>query len=223
MAGQAKPIADGKQNEEVVKTTNSEERTISMSKSELESMIAESIAIAIDKNKIDNQVKNDVSSPKEFTEVKEVKSQNKKCSFRVFQKDGDSDKGIIIDYRFLRKNYDPISKSYDDDIYAITVLYEDGSTKEHEFIWKLLPELTEIEVCEIVSQKDTKVRKEHGDVYIPSKDGQYRLTTIKGNSGDSLQMSDTKVTLYENKIISTFKIKRPNGQEFEVGSKSINL
>jgi len=147
---------------------------------------------------------------------------NKVATFRLYQEDGNSERGLIVDRKFLKNEYDENSRDYDRPMYEISVLYADGKTKKYTIPLILLTQLSEMETVEIMEMKVQKVFKSYGIVTKTATDGKgYKL--YKGGDGDVMAVqSDDEVDAIVTMDVGTCVCKRIDGQIFEVDITRLN-
>ena len=186
--------------------------TITISKSDLSSLINDAIK------------QKEVEEPElgDWQKYNPAKSKNRTCKLALYQVDGDSPSGVVVDYKYLRKEYNEETRKNDHIIYRITVKYEDG-VKEHEVNWKKFNlEDKKMETAEIIETKREKIVRNHGRVAVAHREKGYIYSSlldlsVEGKAGngfvDQLEIADR----------TTFKIKRKNGDILSLPDTRINL
>jgi hypothetical protein len=198
------------------------EKTITMTKEELDKMIAE--RIEADRKQQEGQHIGTVKADNQWQEYKEPVKPNKIAKFRLYRENGEAPYGLIVDKWWLRDDYDENTRTYSKKIYKIVVQYDDMSRKEYEIEYVKLGAIADIEKVEIINE-DRKVlsmsqgqvnkayRDTDGYIYSPHAAG--GAVKIKGEISG-------KVPLLVKRDDVMCTVRRANGQTFQIHVSKLN-
>lgn len=145
---------------------------------------------------------------------------NKTASFKIWRDEENDKSGIVIDWKFIRNDFNEEFRKHNTPIYRITVMFDDGSKQDVEMSLVDFASISEREIVEITRWKKEKIFRNMGYIRKTKKDREgYTLT-----SGDNIpaQKSEVTVPLNEWKDHIMVDIKRPNGQTFTINADRLN-
>lgn len=153
-----------------------------------------------------------------WKEVKAPIKRNKTVHFKLYRPDGDTQLGLVKDWRWLKDMKDENGKMYP--LYEITCLYGDNTETKFQIPLMDFIKVADLEKCEVIEEDRKKLVKVHGKVRIApqTKDG-YTISAMAGydvpQGGDYVDLEETKDEVFVT-------IKRDNGQTFRVNVNRCN-
>lgn len=198
--------------------------TITMNKDELSAMIRREVEAA--KNEERRRFESDKQTIFEgWREIKEDKKENNEASLRMYRKDGNSPKGIIVDMKFFENVWDPYHPDrIKDQIYEFTIQYDGGKTEKIQMPYIRLLDIQEREVVKILERKTKLLERVTGRVErsARTKDG-YVLSKSLGGEEQRIKVSNSVIVDQKEIVeVSEVLIQRPNGEKFWIQQSKLN-
>ena len=159
----------------------------------------------------------------EWAEEEEGVDGFKTARIKLYQKDTNAPKGLIVDYKHLKWDYDENTRQHDKDIYELTVLYEDEKTEKVQMSILDFSHISLSEKVEIVESNEKVLAKVYGKVRKTVQNREGYSMSPHSTGGDVNRLVgdawvDEKVTMVTTKCI----VKRPNGQLVEINNSRLN-
>lgn len=157
---------------------------------------------------------------------KEVEAQKKiqTARMKLYQKDGNAPKGVIIDWKKLKDEWDEETRKYDKMICEIVVRYDGGETEKVNMPLIQFARISDYETVKILETEAKKMVKVVGKVRraLPDRYGYVRSSFAgAGGSLDGVLLGDFVDERVE-RIESKHKIQRPNGETFWLRNDRLN-
>lgn len=192
--------------------------TITIKKIELQDMINQGI---------ENYRKSTPQKSEKYGEWKEIEpgqEKNKTAKLKMYQENAKSPIGVVVRVDYFKTTWNEETHRYDKVLYEMEVLYDDGKTKTYEIDAVDFAKLNQTEEIELIDVERKKLRQRSGKIGIPmkDKDGYPLIRADHGNKYGSMQGVVGEVDLEVIRYDEKFKVKRPNGQTFEIHSKYLN-
>jgi len=148
-----------------------------------------------------------------------AKRENKTATLKVYAEDSNQDPGLVIDYKFIKNDFDENTRRYDKPLYRIDCLLADGSIRQHDVILTDLAQIAERETIEIVEMKTEEQVKSSGKIKVPARKNGY----IMSKMGDVKDMgTESVVEALVFRTTGTAVCKRASGQKFEIDINKLN-
>lgn len=199
------------------------EPTITLTKTELQQMIAEGIKEA----QANAPAKTYKQQVDEWKKAEPEVTRNRTAKIRMYREDAFQDPGLIIDLKDTKKPaFNEETRKHDVLMYKIWVRYDDGQVKEYELpLVQLVQNYNEFEDVEIVDQKEEEQVKVVGKGQMPrtGKGGHKFSSPImfgiptrpEDNTGETFDLE------VRRKFV-TVTVKRPNGQLLTINADRLN-
>ena len=159
----------------------------------------------------------------DWEEESEERKQNKTARMRLFQEDGNSEFGLIIDWKFLknerREDIDGVKVVQ---MYEITVAYEGDKVEKHTIPLIDFVRINDLETVEIIATEEKVLTKKHGKVRRVAKNREGYAMSPHVEGGTDFVMLGDWVDLKETKVLTIHTIKRPNGQTLKINNSRLN-
>lgn len=205
------------------KGTKEEKKTITMTEDQLKSMIASEVA----KYK-ETQAANDSEGMEEalrfgkWIKNRQPKKANPVASLRVYRKDGLSEPGIIIDWKFVKNVENPETKVKDVPVYQIEVLYDDDKHEKSEITLNEMVQLNEFEKVEIIKQdvEDQKMISGTGRRPYTANGYSFSNPAFWGTKSQVGAGEEFEYEVHRKDVMCT--VKRPNGNILQLHSSRLN-
>lgn len=196
------------------------EKSITMPESELKAFIKEQVEAQTASLRKENQNLKRNLPEGEWQEANKEIAGNKTATFRVYRADGDAEPGIVVGFKYLRKDFNEETRKHDIDVYRLTVLYDGAIEKTVEMPLVEFAKITEREEVEIISMKKKQLVKSHGKIRAAARQDGYIYSnqphTNHAGAGSEF------VDLIEKKDLITVTIKRQNGDTYECDANNLN-
>jgi len=158
-----------------------------------------------------------------WTEEDEKNSRFPTATLKLYQKDTNSPKGLVVDFKHLKYDYDENTRKYDKDMYELTVLYDDKNVEKVVIPLVDFSHINDIERVEIIETEEKRMSKVYGKIRRPSKNREgYTMSDYPGSGLIEKHPSegwvDEKVTMVD----TTCKIRRPNGDILTIKNEKLN-
>lgn len=194
---------------EIIKPEDKEE-SITLTKTSLKQMMEEI--------RTEERAKTKKIRDTEWQEFKAPAKRKSTCTMKVYRKDSESEPGLIVDWKRIRTERDPETKKLTYDIYKLTIRYDNGKEETIEIPVHEFNSFQETETCEIVKTEEHRLQM---------KQGETRASKVsRDDTGNEMILGDEKtndnIPLIVVKDSPVLTIKRPNGQEMEIGIDRIN-
>jgi hypothetical protein len=184
------------------------EETVTFTKSSLMKMMEEIRKEAASGN---------VTLKEDWHDYAEPKRRNSTAFIRVYQKDGDSPKGLMTDYRRIRTTEDPDTGKRDYDIYEFTIRYDGGKEEKVEMPLVDLVNINELEKVEIVQLMEKSQAMKQGETNVSQV-----IVDDLGNEITMDKKTATKVPLLVKRLVGMATVKRQNGEQFDIKIDRLN-
>ena len=152
----------------------------------------------------------------EWQEYKLPAKRKHTATIKLWQKDYNSPKGLVVDWHRLKFEIDPVSHK-EVEIFEVTVMYDDDTKETVEMPIGQFVKFNEVETVEIESIKEHKMQMKQGEtrVSVVKTDDTGMSTTM-----DNKTNSKVPLLVITNKPIAT--VKRDNGKTFEIPCDRLN-
>lgn len=198
------------------KVNERNKKTITLTEDELKQMINEGIS-----SFVSSQPKIDLRAETGWQEVKEEKAK-KTARMKLYQEDTNSPFGLVVDWKFLKFEYDEETRKRDKPMYEVTVKFDD---KEKKIVMALgdFIDINTYETVEILETDSKKVAKSFGKVRQTLQDGGYYRSPFPGANGSvNRPLQGEFVDQNVEKIVAFHKIKRENGEILTINNDRLN-
>lgn len=198
-----------------------DQEVVTMTKGELKGLIGEYVQQALGNAKSEARSLQKEIGLGDWKEYKAPEKKNKTARMRLYREDTDQEFGLIIDWKFLKNEYNEDTRKKDIPVYKLTIL----KGEEKEFINLPLKEFTKIndfETVEILHIDEKVLEKSDGKVRVPRRDkGGYVFSrAVDGIHLGDLTNEEVSLKVFRKRRICT--IKRPNGQTLKINSNRLN-
>lgn len=190
------------------------EETVTIRKTELQAMIDKSIndykKEAVKSFQDDDEGLDEAKKIGKWIKSKQLKKPNPTASMRVYRADGDSEAGLIIDWKYLKKAFNEETRAFDIDIYRVKVLFDRGE----EFVDMPLSQMVQInefEKVEIIKQETEEKEMITGVGQKAMTQSGYAFSS-PGFFGTKGQMTGEDFNYVVKKKDTICTIKRPEGK-----------
>lgn len=206
---------------------NSSEEKMEITKSELEEIIEIKMEKLKEENKLLKDNRNKLHKEVGLGEWREddVKKPRKKFGYlKLYRLNSDEPYGLVISWKQHKTEKDN-SGHIKDQIYKITCLYEDDTTKELKVPLLELSTNADRERVEIIEEDRKKISRSMGKVRKSTVDKAGYTRSMMGNCGldiDNTESDRGYVDLMEYKDKVELTIKRANGQTLKMPEKYLN-
>lgn len=189
--------------------------------------------ITMTEDQLNSIIQKAQSAGKENAEIEAVKSggwqtytpekdENKKAKMKVYRNNEEEPFKLVVDWKRIRLERDEVTREMTVQIYKLTLLDDDGKTSEKEMRWEEFMKIDTYETVEIISTRETPLRKSHGMVRRAPKVKGYTYSRGVDLDVDSVGKSGGMVEAWEIAIDHTHKVKRPNGQIITINNSRLN-
>jgi len=211
-------MSDDKKQVDTVKEDKPAEKTFTLTESELKRMLKENAKES--GRGLERQVKLG-----DWIEKDDIKKQNKTARMKLYQEDGTSEFGIVVDWKFFKNEYDENTRQYDNAIYSVTVLYPEKGTVIHNMPLLKFAHINNFETVEIIKTDEKKLVKVHGKVTRTpkSREGYSMSSHVSGGTDMRPEfLGSEMVDLEEVRVETMVTVKRPSGEELRLNSDRLN-
>lgn len=211
---------------ELLKKSQADTEQVTLSRSELQKMIDKSIdAYKEEAKKMyvdDNDGLDEAKRIGKWIKSKQPKKENNIARLRVFREDGVSEPGVIIDWKYLKKAFNEVSRKHDIDIYRITVMYKDeNDVKTYDIPHLDWIQINEFETVEIVKQDIEDQVMSQGTGQKPFTKGGYAFSD-PGLFGTKAQLPGDSFDYEVRRKAVVCTVKRPSGETFVIEADRLN-
>lgn len=205
--------------ENLIKPANipPKKETIEVTKDELKSMIQDGIQSYIKAaNSEPARTSDGWHEEKESSDVKFAR-------IKVYQEDTNSEKGLIVDWKFLKNEFNELTRKHDKQIYELTVKYKDREKKVNMELLDFT-RIKDYEEVKILSTESKKMVKVTGKVRRAMQDKSGYTRSVFAGSGGAVDRPivgdfvDEKV----ERIESFHKVQLQNGEILEINNSRLN-
>lgn len=204
-----------------------EDKTITVKKDDLMKMVEEIAEAKVMKLREENEtLKHSLEKEiglGDWQDLGAVKDRKHTAKFKLWRDNTDEPFKMIIDWKYLRMDYDEATRAYDKPIYKITLQDDEAKTSFTELTLKQFSEILDSETVDIVKMDKIQQGVKLGKVRKAAQKEGYTLSPGVNLSGlelhnQSQPFVDDIVT--RDKIICT--VRRQNGLQFEINADRLN-
>ncbi|MBU1621834.1 MAG: hypothetical protein KKF27_21585 [Gammaproteobacteria bacterium] len=216
-------VIDEIQAEKPKEVEKSDDTEIKMTKTQLQELIDERLKVKDEEIARMKKEKQSLSlSGESWEEIDPMQKRKKFADMKLYRETSDDELGLIINWKHLKDEWNEKVRDYDQ-IYKITCIYPDGSTKEFEMPYLKFGTIHDVEKVEIIEEDVKKLRKVYGKVRKAYRDKSGYTYSKPFNELDVEDKPGSDwVDLEEIRDHVMVTIKRANGQEIRLEGSKLN-